>query len=364
MATTMSTNKYPRILISYFFGSNSIPLGYSCARALQSIGCEISCFNSGVNSFVESYFFKPVNKIIWNLGVKQFDLSKDSSWNSRNVRQTLLEKAVAEFKPDMLLILRGHGFDGEYLQYLKKRYEINKIVGWWVKGPKWFDLMLYEAKFYDYFFCIHKEGYTAEDKIEHLPAIALDDVLYRPIHGSDRQYTDEVVFVGSWTQRRQDIMEELTDYSISIYGPKWVRKNILNSKIRKMVKGKGIWGEDLVKLYNGSKIALNISQWDTSNLSGLNLRVFDIPACGTFLITEDSCSIREYFKPGEEIETFKEVGELKDKLSYYIKNDKERERIASNGYKKVLSFGTYKDKMADMLNMIGFRIDREETVTK
>ena len=346
---------FPKIIVSYFFGSNSIPLGASCTRALQAINCEVLCFNSGINSPLEKYFFKPVNKIFWNLGLQKIDISKNSPWNNQHFRQRLLENAVAGFKPDMLFILRGHGFDGEYLQYLKTRYGIKKIVGWWVKGPKWFDLMLSEAKFYDHFFCIHKEGYTVKDKIEHLPAIALDDILYRPLHtGFDKQYANDVVFVGSWTQKRQDIIEELTDYPISIYGPKWLRKNILNFAIRKMVKSDGIWGERLVELYNKTKIAINISQWDTSNLSGLNLRIFDIPACGTFLVTEDSDSIREYFKPGEEIETFKGIRELKDKLSYYLKNDKERERIAFNGYKKVLSFGTYKDKMAGLLNRIGF----------
>jgi len=348
-------DKYPRIIVSYFFGHQSVPLGLSCVKALQSLGCEVLCFNSGINSPFEIYLFKPVNKIFRNLGLKEFNMSKSSLWNNQIFRQRLLEKAVAEFKPDILFILRGHGFDGEYLQYLKKKYEIKKIVGWWVKGPKWFDIMLFEAKFYDHFFCIHKEGYTIENKIEHLPAIALDNILYMPLHtGSDKQYTNDVVFVGSWTQRRQDIIEELTDYPISIYGHKWLRKNILNSKIRKMVKSDSIWGKELVQLYNKTKIAINISQWNTLNLSGLNLRVFDIPACGTFLITEYSDSIREYFKPGEEIETFQTTPELKDKLSYYLKNDNERERIASNGYKKVLSLGTYKDKMADLLNRAWF----------
>lgn len=343
---------FPKIIISYFFGHNSIPLGVSCARALRAIGCEVCCFNSGIDSPVDRYFLKPLNKILKNLG---HQVAKKSRWNTRQFRQKLLEKTVSDFKPDILFILRGHGFDGEYLQYLKKRYGIKKLVGWWVKGPKWFDLMLSEAKFYDHFFCIHTEGYTTEDKIEHLPAIALEDSLYRPLYtGCDKQYTNDIVFVGSWTQKRQDIIKELTDYPVSIYGPKWLRKNILNSKIRKMVKSNGIWGEELVELYNKTKIVINISQWDTLNLSGLNLRVFDIPACGTFLITEYSDGIKEYFKPGEEIETFKTTSELKDKLLYYLKNDNERERIASNSYKKVLSLGTYKDKMNNLLNRVWF----------
>jgi len=346
--------KYPRIVISYFFDSRNIPLGSSCARALQALGCEVLCFDSGINSPAE-FFLKPANKILWNMGLKQVDVLRDSPWNNQNFRKKLLEKTLINFRPDILFVMRGHGFDGEYLKYLKDKYGIKKIVGWWVKGPKWFDIMTSEAKLYDHFFCIHKEGYSNKDKIEYLPALAVDDILYRRLPDKDqKQYEHDVVFVGGWSRKRQDIINALKAYPVAIYGPKWLRKNFFNSRVRAMIKRKGVWGKELVGLYNKTKIALNISQWDTANLSGLNLRIFDIPACGAFLLTDYSDALAEYFKPGEEIETFKDVAELKDKLSYYLKNDDERERIALNGYKRTLSLETYKSKMADLLNKIWF----------
>lgn len=347
--------KNPRIIISYFFGSNSIPLGMSCARALQALGYEVSCFNSGITSPMERSVFKPVNKILCNLGLKQIDISANSRWNNQNFRQNLLEKTVVEFKPDILFVIRGHGFDGEFLKYLKGKYSINKIVGWWVKGPKWFDLMLSEAKFYDHFFCIHKEGYKKEDNIHYFPALAVDDILYRRSpENLQAQYAHDIVFVGGWTKKRQNILKELTGYPIAIYGSKWTRKNIFNYRLLNLIKDDGIWGEELVKLYNNARIALNISQWDTAVFSGLNLRIFDIPACGAFLLTDYSDDIREYFKLGEEIETFSTTDELKDKLTYYLKNGAERERIALNGHRKILSLGTYKDKMGELLNTVWF----------
>ena len=347
--------KYPKIVISYFFNAKNIPLGSSCARALQALGCEVLCFDSGVNSPAE-FFLKPANKILWNLGLKQLDLLRGSRWNNQNFRQRLLEKTLTDFRPDMLFVMRGHGFDGGYLKYLKDKYRIKKIVGWWVKGPKWLDIMISEAKLYDHFFCIHKEGYTNENGIEYLPALAVDDILYRRLPSIDqKQFNHDIVFVGGWTKKRQEIINALKDYPVAVYGPKWMKKNIFNSDIRAMIKKKGIWGEELVGLYNKTKIALNISQWDTASLSGLNLRIFDIPACSTFLLTDYSDALAEYFKPGEEIETFKDIAELRDKLSYYLKNDAERERIALNGYKRTLSLETYKNKMEDLLNKIWFK---------
>lgn len=346
--------RYPKVLISYFFGSNSIPLGFSCTRALKVLGCEVLCFNSGIDSQMDRFFLKPINKLFWNIGFKLIDISKNLPWNNQNFRQKLLEKTVIEFKPDILLVLRGHGFDREYLIYLKEKYKIKKIVGWWVKGPKWFDLMLSEARIYDHYFCIHREGYTEKDKICYLQAVAIDDSLYRRFSPNQRQYKQDIVFVGGWTKKRQEILENLTKFSIAIYGPKWRRKNIFNFRFKQMIKDKGIWGENLVRLYNSTKIALNISAWSTEKFSGLNLRVFDIPACGSLLITEYSDELREYFKFGEEIETFRDINELNDKLSYYLKNDLERERIALNGYKKTLSLGTFRDKMITWLNKVWF----------
>jgi len=71
----------------------------------------------------------------------------------------------------------------------------------------------------------------------------------------------------------------------------------------------------VVDIYNASNIGLDISQWDKKKFSGLNSENFRIfPACGTFFITDDSNEIREYYNIGEEIETYQDVSELKDKL--------------------------------------------------
>ncbi|HDH53120.1 MAG TPA: hypothetical protein ENH24_01380, partial [Nitrospirae bacterium] len=289
-------NKSPKIIISYFFGPSSIPIGSSCAQALKELGCNVFCFNSGIESSMDRFFFKPANKVIQAGGFRNINISRGSPHNNQNYRQDLLEKAVKEFRPDILFVLRGNGYDCDYITYLKEEYKIKKIVGWWVKGPKWFDLMHLESKGYDHYFCIHREGYTDKTEISYLPALAVDSYNYRLQYSHDqRPYRHEVVFVGGWYQRRQEFLEGLKDFRVSLYGPKW-KKKILNRRIYRMVKASSIWGEDLIELYNTAKISLNISAWDTGNFSGLNFRVMDVPTCGSFLLTDYSDDLREYFK--------------------------------------------------------------------
>lgn len=338
-----------KILISYFFGDNAIPLGASCARALAALGFSLRYFDSGRTSPVYQAVLKPTGKLLRLVGFRRGEPFAQSYWGDHRYRERLLAEAVREFRPDILLVIRGHGFSGDFVARLKSSYGIRKTVCWWVKGPKWFELMHEERPFYDHYFCIHNEGYSAADGIVPFTALAVDDLLYRKLDSAEcGADVADIVFVGGWSKGRQALMEQISDLPLAIYGPKWRKKNLFNRSLLPNVKQTGIWGDELVRLYNRTKIALNISQWDTSRLSGLNLRIFDIPACGTFLLTDYSDQLREYFILGEEIETFKNAEEMRDKILYYLKNAAPRERIAARGYDKVKRLGSYRDKMERM----------------
>lgn len=339
-----------KVLVSYFFGRNAIPLGESCARAFESLGSEVCRFDSGIDSPFHERVFKPIAKLARIVGYRRHELFADSSWGNQAYRQRRLENAVKEFRPDLLLVIRGHGFDPAFIRHLRVRYDIGSTVCWWVKGPKWFDLMLEEKGSYDHYFCIHRGGYSETDGIRHLSALAVDDSLYRRLdRGESKSLQHDIVFVGSWNRRRQEIVEQLSDFPLELYGPKWRRRNLFNPGIARMVRANGIWGDDLCTLYNKTKIALNISSWDTTASSGLNLRVFDTLACGTFLLTDYSADLTSFFAVGEEIETYASIDELRDKLRYYLSKDQARERIARRGYERVTKLGTYREKMRLML---------------
>lgn len=343
----------PRILISYFFGANSIPLGESCARALSDMGCEVFRHDSGVQSPLDQYILKRINKLLWGLSFKSVDVTKSSPWGNENYRKRKLEEDIRAFRPDVLLVIRGHGFEGEFLRYLKEKYGIRKLVGWWVKGPRLFDVMLQDAALYDHYFCIHREGYGEEDRITPLPALAVDSLLYRKLPVSPAEKCS-ATFVGSWSPRREEFLAAVADLPVKIYGPAWRKKCLYKPGMRHLVKGAKIWGEELVQLYNRSKVVLNVSSWDGANASGLNLRVLDVPATGAFLLSEYSPDLAAYFEPGVEIETFRSPVELRQKLIHYLEHDTEREALANRGYLKTQTMETYQDKMRFLLNHIGY----------
>ncbi len=340
----------PRILISYFFGEDTIPLGASCAAGFRELGWDVFCFNSQAESRITLYFLKYINKLIHAVGFKSADITQNSRWGNNNFRQTQLERAVASFRPDVLLVIRGNSFNADTIRRLKTQYNIRKTVGWWVKNPRTTSEMTDDAKMYDHYFCIHQFGYNPEDNIYHLPALAVDRNLYHPPDG-DKTYHHDVVFVGGYSSRRHEMLNKLSDLPVEIYGPGW-RKWRNRSSLQKKVKASQIWGETLNDLYNTSKIVLNVSSWDPQR-TGLNLRVFDVPATGAFLLTDSAREIDQYFTPGTEIETFSTPDELRKKVIFFLDHNKERECIAKNGYEKVLSFESYTGKMRTLLEAIG-----------
>jgi len=102
-----------------------------------------------------------------------------------------------------------------------------------------------------------------------------------------------------------------------------------------------------VSLYQRAKIGINVH--NRGDYSAGNFRMFDLPANGVMQISDGGHYLDEFFSVGEEVVSYREADELIDKVKYYLTHDKERERIALNGFKRVR-----KDyKIADLLLKAG-----------
>ncbi|MBF0367843.1 MAG: glycosyltransferase [Magnetococcales bacterium] len=88
---------------------------------------------------------------------------------------------------------------------------------------------------------------------------------------------------------------------------------------------------------SGAKIATCFfSKW---NRDQYTRRSFEIPAMGTFLLSERTEAMQEMFREGEEAAYFSSPEEFVDKIGYYLQNDSQRLRIAEKGRERVLAQG-------------------------
>lgn len=106
-------------------------------------------------------------------------------------------------------------------------------------------------------------------------------------------------------------------------------------------------GKDMVDCINSYKIHLNC------NISNdINYRTFETTGCGTFLLTNYTPGLEKLFDIGKEIVTYSSIQDLSEKVSYYLNNDDERNRIAKAGYEKSKANHTYYERSKKIIEII------------
>jgi|GEM_PF-778017 len=345
-----------RVLVSYFFGPRTIPLGEACAKGFEAAGCEVYRFNSQLSHPLEHYLFKWLAKLARALRLPDTYLVDGHPWSNANYRERCFEDAVAGFKPDLLFVIRGNSLRADFLARIKRQYRIAQTVGWWVKDPRPNDSQLVnDCRLYDHYFCIHRHGYGARDPIAYLPALGLEQRPPLPAEECAAPVrTRDIVLVGGWSKRREQFVRAIIDLPLTIVGPGWKKRGRLETTHWSRVVGSQLWGSAVDDLYRSAKIVLNVTSWDPAVLTGLNLRVCDVPALGTFLLTDAAAELAEFVVPGREIGTFTTPENLRAKVLHFLTHDDEREAIARAGQLRAATeVETYSQKMARVLDAIG-----------
>ena len=120
-------------------------------------------------------------------------------------------------------------------------------------------------------------------------------------------------------------------------------------EFKKDFKG-SVWGKDYYDLIKRSKITINLFLDDFDKLdSGLNLRIIEVMANKSFVLTQNKRSLSKYFKLNHNIAVFNNLDELDSKIDFFQKNDKKRKEMIDNGFKIVKNF-TYQNQIFEILN--------------
>lgn len=108
---------------------------------------------------------------------------------------------------------------------------------------------------------------------------------------------------------------------------------------------------EMPEVFRRTKINLNHTM--RSIKTGLPQRIWDVMGSGGFLISNAQAEIPEYLEVGRDLETYRDMDELVDKVRYYLEHDDERERIAMRGYLTVKEKHTVLNRVVDMIRTIG-----------
>ncbi len=105
---------------------------------------------------------------------------------------------------------------------------------------------------------------------------------------------------------------------------------------------------ELHTFYPLSKINFNCT---SKQMKGaVNQRIFDVPACNAFVLTDWREQMDALFEPQSEIISYKEVGEIPELIRYYLNNSSQRIQIAKAARKRVLAEHTWAHRLQTLLH--------------
>jgi hypothetical protein len=141
----------------------------------------------------------------------------------------------------------------------------------------------------------------------------------------------DVSFVGQCYGTRAEVIDEIrrAGFQVRVFGAGWPPPT------------RRLSFEGMVRLFNRSRINLNLNNAVDASFKQIKGRNFEVPACGGFLLTETAENLDEYFRYGEEVETYSGLDDLVDKVRHYLSDAIARERIADAGYRRSVAEHTY-----------------------
>ena len=184
----------------------------------------------------------------------------------------------------------------------------------------------------------------------YLPPAA-DPELHSPADAKDVGFVGghDVAFVGNWRHEREELLEQLLDFDLGIWGSDYWKSGPRNgSKLPSRWHGRPLIGAEFAQACAQNRILLNII--DGVGWPGPNMRTFEQPACRAFSLVTRTPAILDLFTEGENVECFDSAEEARDKINFYLRNEPARQRLAVNSYEAVVNGGhTYSDRARQLI---------------
>ncbi len=107
---------------------------------------------------------------------------------------------------------------------------------------------------------------------------------------------------------------------------------------------------ELNRIYSASGINLDIGRLYQSDI--VTMRVYDILSCGGFVLAEHSDTLAEIFAVGVELDTYRNVGELKAKVEHYLAHPQLARALAEEGQRVVHEKHTIESRLGVMFDVM------------
>lgn len=267
------------------------------------------------------------------------------TWNRRAfsdlaaLNAALLD-AVDAFRPDLLLTVQMN-FEIwlETLELIRARGDVITLS--WATDDSWKyrEVSRFIAGSYDTMAttCDHAVKQYHADGFDHViytQWAAASDRLQEPLSAERCRYL--VSFVGTAHGQRPKWVEYLRAHGIDVvcFGYGWPNGPVA--------------AQDIPRIVRESRISLNFANSQGENQ--IKARMFEVPGCGGFLLTESARSLERFYRPNHEIAVYDGLDDLVAKIHHYLANPRERDQIAQAGFNRTRVEHTYEHRFMRLLN--------------
>lgn len=205
-----------------------------------------------------------------------------------------------------------------------------------------YDLVLHHSPAYS-------RDLTMAEKLQYVGArrtafwpLGVFDAAFTPSLGEDalmsRQRDIDVVFVGALHLGKMPFLSKVKKAlgrRCRMHGLATLKKNLyFNGRYGFPGWVRPIAQSQYASLYQRAKIGFNVHNRGQYTVG--SYRLFELPANGVMQLSDGGELLSAFFDEGREIVGYADVDDLIAKIRYYLDRDDERQRIAVQGYRRVM----------------------------
>ena len=338
------------------------PDGRARLRALTELGHQVLFFNSQAPT-LDAPASEPLKAAARTL--IPFS-GKLSAFLNARVTSARLGAECETFRPDIVLIIKGANLRAAALRRLKRRWK-PLLINWFgdsLLTPGIRPLVERDSGVYDFFFMIDDKRALDLVRVRaaHVSTLpfACDPEFHRPatVTNAERSlYGSPVAFVGTVIPSREAALLAVAELGLKIWGPSrnplgtW---DLARSPLGPRWQGRSAYGEEAVKIYTASDIVLDVHFLFGGALpiSNVTARVFEVPACGGFLLTNACDQLERLYAVGTEMIAYRSLEELRRLASHYLAHPEERRAVAARAQTRARSEHTFKRRLEEMFDLM------------
>lgn len=155
-------------------------------------------------------------------------------------------------------------------------------------------------------------------------------------------YNYNLSFVGSWKPERGDLIDSLSKHGIrpSLFGSGWDTSQ---------------WADDPQSIFRGSQINLGIGYaLASARIANAKGRDIECPAMGACYLTTYQWELAQVFEIGKEVLCYRNLEELVEMLTYFIKRPDACLAIARAAHKRAHAEHTWEIRLRHLFHNLGF----------